>query len=1113
MLRRFHIARLAFQHSPETEQRLLSFAENNKQNEFLHGMHGDNAESISSDLVRKNIEDITNSTREKLAFLTDLAGIRFTNSQETDNKILNDFFSHHHSHIGKFYQQEGLEFTYGDWSKNTVSTLVKVFADELKEIIKRNKEKMGPQSCVYLSHDTFVRQYMISLGEKDLSPEACQEFSTTHIVPSAYLDRKNQSIIFDLSDARFNFEKQLHSMGYENSQEAPEEQQAIALEIIENNRQRAIVHELAHYSLDYVNKYDPIPLGERMIVRLKELFNVKTLDNHPQWAEVKRAVFEAFQTDGTGWKHEDILHEGLAMLAADNRIPEKGNTAAKKVSYVMRQLLAETQNDEQVRKLLDSLNTNLEYLIVGNGRNPSAFDDAMSKMNATTRERNENEAFADEWKRHNMEEDTARIRTLNPDINSDINTDLDETAATMANANEIIKAIGKAKKAVQSIQLSRGEYIQLLPSGESQAENLALDRMLESFSNDLVGLNSAENDAEILNQWETPLALHSSDKNRIAEKYNFASKGKYRDDMSTEEMGKLDKLNKEDRTKVIREIADIVAMQYEPLIKIAEYMEDSLLKSEQEILNKSNETEMSAFQKMQKALGPQNGIQWLSIFDMIKIYNIYKDAIVERYHSKQKVRVYDSAKAWNFWSPLQPDLDKQAKSANDEETEKFKEYLKKDGFTYEQLFNSGGVLDQNRGNINRAKAVIDYAADHAWLYKLDRTNGRDVYGVDYEGLWGPRTFEELVEHNAEQQDKESSAGYSKVNNHPEIPMIIDDMLEELEKKNIWQVHGMMKRLQEKAKLAESNTWAVTTLFRAMRDDPDVLRVMDIGMLDKIGGIGISQSAWTMTLYKTQRKKILAMKSAAEGATNKKEAVEAFIRNENNDFIMGQVIAEIESLLPEELRKGRDPKRHNSKYRDFTELDHAVAQVLAGQSVRSSGGKYISIFDNSNPIFVKYRNYFMDTTNTTPTEPDKTDPDFYNPQNGGSDLLLLGPAEIANNFSHTSQGRWTEENKALNFATQVLMRDVELGKIDLQLQSDFRAEMKKKFASYFDTNVLGQAAAMNTMPKYKTKAQDKMPPEIHNKVIFDEFVLRDMVDQNIYRRIKTAEGQKTKGSVI
>lgn len=1108
MLRWFHIARFASHHSPEKEQRFLSYADKNyRRHEWIDGLHGNHAEGVSSDTVRRNIQNITNETREKLDFLTDLAGIRLRNDPKFDNTTLNAFFTDHQSHIGKLYRQQGAEFTESDWTKETVTDLAKEFANELREIARKNKEKMGPESCVLLSHDTFVRKYMISLGEKDISAAACQEFSATHRVPNAYFDREKQKIVFDQSDTAFNFEKKLQSMGYDNPDDATEEEKMLALETVENNRQRAVVHELAHYSLDYINKYDSIPLAEKMIVRLKKIFNVKTLDEHPQWGKVKSAVFEAFQTDGTGWSHDDILHEGLSMLAADNRVPGNENTPAKRAVQTMRQLLKEAGSDEQLQKLLDSLNANLEYLVVGDGRHLSAYDDAMSKMNATTHERTNNETFEREWKRRGMDESTAYVRNNNPEIFDDINADIDETAGTMSNANDIIQAIDAAKKAVQSIQSSREEYLHLLPAGDSEVENLALDRMFESFSDDLNALNSAENDANVLNRWETPGALSSADKNRVAEKYNFAAKGKYSDEMSPAEMGKIDKANKEDRSSTIREIADIVAMQYEPIIKLAQYIEESLLMSEQEAMNRSNEPTMSIFQKIQKALGSQNNIQWLSIFDMIKIYNIYKDAIVERYHSKQKVRVYDAAKAWNIWNPLQPDLDKQAKSANDEETEKFKEYLKKDGFTYDQLFKPNGVLDQNRSNINRAKAVIDYAADHAWLYKLDRTNGRDVYGVDYEGLWGARTFEELVEHNAEQQEKESSTGYSKVNNHPEIFMIIDDMLEELEKKNIWQVHGMMKRLQEKAKLAESNTWAVTTLFRAMRDDPDVLKIMDIGMLDKIGNIGIGQSAWSMTLYKTQRKQILAMKRAAGSATDSKGAVEAFIRNEKNDFIMGQVFAEIEKQLPEELRRGRDPKRHNSKYRDYTELDHAVAKVLAGQSVRTNGGKYISIFDNKNPIFVKYRNYFMDTTNTTPTEPGKTDPDFYNPQNGGADLLLLGSAEIANNFNHTSQGRWTEENKALNFATQVLMRDVELGKIDKQIQADFRAEMKKKFASYFDTNVLGQVAAMNTMPKYKTKAQNQMPVEIHNKVIFDEFLMRNMVDQDIYRRIKNAEKEK------
>lgn len=1092
MLRRYHIARFAHKHSPEREERLLAFAEKKDKNEFIDGMHEGDSENITNETVRKNIENITNATREKLKFLNDLAGIRFTNDKGTDNTILNKFFSEHHPHVEKLYKEWGQEFTYGDWSKEVVSNLTSEFMQEVQEIARRSKEKMGPQSCAYLSHASFVRQYMSSIGEKDTSSEAVEIFCQSHTVPSAYFDRAKQSIIFDLSDARFNFKKQLSAMGHEDEESATEEQKMEALEIVENNRQRAVVHELAHYSLDYVKKYDTTSLGERMIVRLKDLFNVKTLDDHPQWNSLKNAVFKACRTDGVGWTHEDVLHEGLAMLVADNRNPEQKNKAAVTVANEMRKLLQETKDDEQIQKLLSTLNGDLEYLIVGNGMNPSAYDDAMTKINMATKERNSNEDFANEWKKRGMDEATKKVRELNPDLDEEIAQDIEETAKGLMDVDSIIAAINSAKTAAQSVEESKASYLKSIPSSEAKAEGMAMDHLLEHFNADLQELNAVQADAEILKNWDTLGTRSIEEKNKIAAKYGFSDVGSYADGMTEEEITALDKLNINKRSAIIPQMADVVVMQYKPIVELAKILEESVLKSEQDTLNAQNQTELSLFQKIQNALGSKAGIKWLSIYDLIKIYNIYKDAVVERYQANQKIRIYDAAKEWNVWSPLQPDLDKQAKSANDEETEKFKEYLKKDGFTYNQLFDDNGVLDQNRGNINRAKAVIDYAADHAWLYKLDRTNGHDVYGVDYQGNWGARTFEELVEHNAEQQERESAAGKSKVENYPEIDLIIEDMLEELERKNIWKVHGMMKRLQEKAKLSESNTWAVTTLFRAMRDDPDVLNIMDIGLLDKIGNIGISQSAWAMTLYKTQRKNIVAMKLAVGNASDKKKAVAEFISNKKNKFIMGEVISEIESLLPERIRNGKNPKRANSKYRDYTELDHEVAKVLAGQTVYGDNGKIISIFDNTNDVFNRYRKYYIDYTNTTPTNPGDTDPDFFNPDNGGSDVMLLGSQEYARILEHQSQGPWVHQSKAANFVQQLLLQDVKLGKISTELQQSFRDHVRGSMSRY--TNNLTQQAAAENIAKISTRNNSEDPVEINNKSVLNQLFLRDMITE-------------------
>jgi hypothetical protein len=655
-----------------------------------------------------------------------------------------------------------------------------------------------------------------------------------------------------------------------------------------------------------------------------------------------------------------------------------------------------------------------------------------------------------------------------------------------------------------------------IPAENRHDEELALDTMIDMVGRDMGDIASVKNDIEKLMDWGH---LSPEAKNYLIQKWGWENKGQYSSAMNASSITTLDSAYANDINKQYGFFSEAIAdcAQFDSIIAVVKKLNENQAQYDDEVRRAEIQGEykknslLGQFYK--DYIGRESGVKWLSWYDIVKIYGIYKDAIMEKYHSGQKMRTYDAAKEWNIWKPLQPDLDKQARSANDEETHSYMEFLEKEGFTYDQLFTDTNCeLEKNKLNVNRAKAIIDYAAKHAWLYTLDRFNGHDVYGLDYAGIWGPKTFEELVEHNNAAQDEESGKGYSRVNNYPNIPMIVDDMIEALEVKNLWQVHGMMKRLQEKAKLAESNTWAVATLMRAMRRHPEILEIMDIGMLDKIGGLGITQSAWSMTLYKSQRSSILEMKNEVQKYTKREDKIAAankyIMSDKVEDNFIARVIDEIESKLPTYLfdkqRHSHLTKQHETDYRD---VDREIAKVLAGQTVLGKDGKWISIFDGSNKIFTEYRKYFMDTTNTTPTDPGDTDPDFYNPQNGGSDILLLGPNEIANNFSHTSQGRWTDENKALNLVIQIFMRDAELGKKDKKLQKSYRKDMKYKLHPYFSVNVLGQAAAATSVAKYMTGAQSKMPDEINNKLVLEEFMLRGMLDYDLYEKIKKKDADK------
>lgn len=1064
---------------------------------------GNESDLNSNSGIAKSVTNIQGATRHRLTFLNDLADIKLDleEGRDVENGVLDRFYATHEEFLNQYFQKNlQQEFSEADKATPSLNSILRIFDKDLKEVIGKSLEKLGPRYSTHLTDESFTRAYMKAVlklpKDTDIPDEKMMQFQKEQYVPNAFIT--NGSIHFNMNHVDFDFEKKREELRKEKADITDDE----VLKIVENNRDRAIIHEIGHYCLDRKDRD-----GARWAQLLEHLTNalrVKELALDPTWTELEEAVDDCFDGKFGKKSYMQYLHEAVAIRTAAQRRPLSNDAKERVVVEKFEALLAAANNDPFVHKIIDEFEQDVSQQIDGNGARESSFHFAQRKMSDASSERKENHAF-----RQKFEDEECGTYSNKPDAQDakkKMSEDIDDTSAEMATPDQVLSKIESVRKAILKVKENKSQFLSLVAPEKRDLEEKGLNAILEKFSTDMDDLSSAEEDTLYFQEWEKTGALSDANKNLLAEKYGFSDIGTYTDTMSDSDVMELDEKNKRKRGEVLSDLADLVASHFEPITKIANSLEEAVMKKQEaESKTDGSSDNFSILDWIKKTFGKDGGVHWLSCYDLIKVYNIYKDAIVERYHSKQKIRTYQAAQKWNVWAPLQPDLDKQAKSANDEETEKFKEYLKKDGFTYDQLFQPGGKLDENRGNINRAKAVIDYAADHAWLYKLDRTNGNDVYGVDYQGAFGDRTFEELVENNAAQQDKESKNGYSKVNNYPEIYMIVDDMIEELKKKNLWQVHGMMSRLQEKAKLAESNTWALTTLYRALREDPDVLELIDIGMLDKIGNLGIGQSAWALTLYKVQRKNILAMKKLVEKQPTREAKIIAAKNYSDSDegFVMGRAIKEIEGRLPTDLMR-MDAKGHP----DFKLIDHEVAKVLAGQTIKDKDGNPLSIFDSSIDAFSKYRQFYIDITDTTPTEPKKTDPDFFNPGNGGSDLLLLGQNEVGNILGHQSQGPWIEENKAINFVTQIFMRDEDLIKQDEsgRLRKNFRAEMKRKLTLYLNSKVLAQPAAMNYLAKVRTSASPSVkefidPKTIQNKVVLLELKKRGMIDASVFKKIR------------
>lgn len=532
-----------------------------------------------------------------------------------------------------------------------------------------------------------------------------------------------------------------------------------------------------------------------------------------------------------------------------------------------------------------------------------------------------------------------------------------------------------------------------------------------------------------------------------------------------------------DATLSPEERLEKMRMFYQARKNIDDTIEDVVVKTMTEFDTAVSEWERKKDLEKYKEKGPlrafMSGIEFRTVDDIVKVVKLHWEAIVNAYKSQQNVRVNktakDIAKIYDYVpyaKSVQQILYKQARATNDEETSKFADYIKSEGFTYDELLgDKNSILYQNRGNVNRAKAIIEYAADHGWLYDMDKTNGHNVYGVDFESEFGTHSFLELINRNEAGKEKEVKRGEERVRYHPEIKLIIEDIRDELKKKNIYAVRGMLQILQNKAKLGESNTWGLTTLMRALQKDKSLLDIMETNLLDNIGNIGIAQSAWSLTQFKTQRKQILAWKQR-KGEDMTRDA----------GFKMARTIKHIEELIPE---RKRSVERVESG-----ELDHDIAKVLAGQTLRypDEPGLSISIFNND-AVFNDYRKYFSDTTQSTDTKPDQTDDDFFNPDNIGSDVLLLGDTQTLKILKRESQGAFTHRTKATNFVAQIIDRYDELASMPAA-QANFKREMAKKLNYWMQTDVVTNASASRQIAAENDKKERNILIHLYDRGLID-----------------------------
>lgn len=1076
MLRWFQIARLALDHSPEKEQRLLAFS--------ASPQHPDATDDASpeplkpgNDVMSSFLSNVTLSERQRfhdaIFTATDL---------ETQQKVLQEYLPNIKEKIGEIGEGHLSGQELNDVMERTRISIVddlnreetdrNQLATALGKIDTSNTSDAELQALID-AHRPMIEKYfelpktlpshqiinlLQALLARDIERVRKQEHKTeTGILWNNLRADEFEKLYRKLRKIPAGETVRLpNAFSYGNTMVFNIEHEDFTKEGLSDTlAERAVAHEATHLALSNAEPKYGIGMWTRM------------LKGHAEWKNLASAVERVFSGDNEylsgGKKNERIVSEALAIFMANRKAPINSASiqdnasvdAQKQVCDILEKIFADptTGYFDVLRKQLEGTVDRFTEVKARNGT-PGAPLSVGSLLMQAAKDAKVQETLLSglEPKKRETEEGV--------ETNADQGVRLAEkNLEQAAAASESLTAAAlhtKIESLLTKLESIRGRYPALqaiIESAEMDSEKR--EQLLATVSQNLEYLSQSGSDllllkkkADTLNRWsmnEEDGGLSIEEKSAFAESSGFPT-NPYRDLQTT--MEAADALCKPQLDEALQMMKGPVS-GYETIFdEMTKEIDDAQEKGQKSSEDSGTDEESVAAWLKKNVFSSQGDIVWLTPLNIMNIIKTYKDAIVQNYNSNQKVKENRVAKKLNFYTPIQHTLKKLARSTDHTESNEFREYIEKEGYTFKEVFGtdgkgkSGGLLYQNRHNFNRAKAVLEYAADKAWLYFLDIRDGSNVYGIDYEGIEGHQSFEELIQRHEAGKSKAIQHGYERVDKDPDVPPIIATMMHELRHHNIFEVQGIMKRLQEKAKYSHANTWMLTTLIMMMRDNPELKMCFDKGMIDNISNFTISQSAWSVTWLKVLRNDLMEWKKGNAKFGNN-------ILTKTMENIEKRL--EREGVIFDDSAEGR-----TAKY-------EAIGFILAGKTYKEGmfrvDEKYkpkhaISIFEDE---FSEYRSAYLDTSNSS-TEPKKTDDDYFAPKNDGSDILLGGRKLTESIITRESQGKFVNLNQADGYFGQLFDRYNELGQISPVAQNNFRSDMIEKLIPHIRSNYLQNSNA-------------------------------------------------------
>lgn len=536
--------------------------------------------------------------------------------------------------------------------------------------------------------------------------------------------------------------------------------------------------------------------------------------------------------------------------------------------------------------------------------------------------------------------------------------------------------------------------------------------------------------------------------------------------------------NKDSRIETIDAILKNVQMddwiqntkiQYEKMKKVLAAEEKRLEEDSQMIDVMRSMEEMEGVENF---LEKFKGIRWYSIDNYLKGLQKYWTALKgtweqrsERYSADIARKFGQLTKAYDLFpiygQEVSRILDQQLDAKSNEETESMKNKLEKDNANWEMLFGADGEFYQFANkNPNKTRGVMEYAADHGFLYDIDEFVGNSNYPVYGKNLtdicsdWqdDPRRisnyFTLLRTKNAYGRDKEIESGKKKEHDIENVPRFIQLLEAELDDHNLWTAAGICERAMERGLMGEISAWLFTTIMNKLREYPELRAVTPQLFFDIVGKNAMYNTAFTLGWAKGYRRELrLWAKTGDENILKQTEL-------KHLDVIEKDIVA-------------KNPDLDITTKEGRAELNHLTAKVLAGHIVELPGG-YIHIFETR---FLSYREQ-VKVTIADVSNPLKEDSDYANED---TEKAMLTWETFAKILHFDSTRIFDNPTWASSFMGSLISMAERLGQIPelCEAYDNYCTEVREKMDRYFGASIVPEEAtgklASNVDPKTQKPA--------------------------------------------